>query len=138
MGGTKTTLGTTGGSSAGGSTGGNNTVGIVGSACSPNGAYGCAANASVHQVVCVNGAWATNGTCASGLLCDSLPGPSVGTCQTVVPECSGKNPQDSVCNGQNVEICGPDLVTVTVAHTRTNQTCVSGACTGVCAPKQTQ
>ncbi len=137
-------LGGTRGNSSGGATfaggtgetSGNSTIGTVGSQCAPNGAYGCSTHASAHLVVCANGTWATNGTCASGQLCDSQPGSTVGTCQNIVAECSGKNPGDSVCNGQNVETCGLDLVTVTVVQTCTNQTCVNGACQGVCAPGQ--
>jgi hypothetical protein len=70
--------------------------------------------------------------CGTAQVCHS------GICQNIVAECAGKKPGDSVCNGQNVETCGADLVSATVTQTCTNQTCVNGACQGVCGPLQTQ
>ena len=115
------------------------TIGAKGTCCVQAGAYGCSANASKSKVVCINGIWTANGDCDSGQLCDTHGGGTAGSCQNIVTECDGKNPGDNVCNGQTVETCGPDLVTVTVAQacTGSTPTCLNGACVA-CSPSKTQ
>lgn len=116
----------------------NGNIGTLGAPCGPDGLYGCADRASAHQVVCSEGKWKAYKDCAEGLLCDTRSGSTAGTCRSIVAECQGRTGGDRVCSGQNVEICGPDLVTATTSKTCANQACVSGACQGVCAPGQKQ
>ncbi|MGC4091037.1 MAG: SUMF1/EgtB/PvdO family nonheme iron enzyme [Polyangiaceae bacterium] len=112
-------------------------IGTVGSPCPINGAYGCAGNAQRGQVVCVDGRWASNGSCASGQTCNTT-GANIGFCDAILTECSGKAPGTTVCVGQEVQRCGPDLSTLESVQACKNQACVAGACTGVCAPKDTK
>jgi sulfatase modifying factor 1 len=111
------------------------TVGTVGACCVENGAYGCSGNASVHKALCSNGTWIANGDCSPGQYCDTRPGGTAGSCQSIVVECAGKHPGDTVCRGQTIASCGPDLVTTTVVKTcdSTTPVCLNGACVA-CSP----
>jgi hypothetical protein len=130
-GGAAGTGGTSSDGSAGtGGTGGDGTaVGTLGQPCSPNGSHACAGHAQREQLVCAGNSWAGNGTCAAGNNCDTAPGPSAGSCEPVVTECSGKSFGDVVCRGLDRLACGLDLVTTTAMDTcAAGTTCTSGSC----------
>ncbi|MGE5783609.1 MAG: hypothetical protein ACM3ZE_03430, partial [Myxococcales bacterium] len=118
------------------STGGAQSAAVIGKVSTPCDAteqqYGCADHAVAQAVVCRDGRWEINGICEYGQLCDSRPGSDAGTCKPIAAGCNGRTPGDSVCNGQTIEICGPDLVTVTVGAKCVSQSCSNGVCRGVC------
>jgi hypothetical protein len=92
----------------------------LGGACDMQGALGCNGNRSDTRVICdASHVWVANGTCASGQLCDSTPGPDVGTCKPIVAGCAGQQPGAVVCDGAIRRVCGLDLVT------STSMTCAS-------------
>lgn len=125
-----------GGNAALGDGGDNSTaIGALGQPCSSNGAYACAGHAQKGQLVCSQGEWTSLGVCSGSSNCDTAPGSSAGSCQPIVAECAGMQPGDLVCKGQDVEECGPDLVTTSVTETCTDQACVDGACQGTCEPE---
>lgn len=115
------------------------TIGSPGTCCPPEASYGCSANRSVHKVLCINGLWTANGDCDANKFCDTRPGVNAGACKSEIAECSGKDPGDAVCNGQSVETCGPDLVSVTKVQTCDGATpvCLDGACVA-CKPNDTR
>lgn len=103
--------------------------------CSASGAGACLGHAGAQPAVCNGSTWQpVTKLCGTGTLCDTTPGPNAGTCQLVVAECQGKQPDKLVCRGQDVRMCGPDLVTAPVTVTCTGQACVNGLCQGVCTP----
>lgn len=114
-------------------------LGALGTACSGVGTLACNGHGQKLTLVCgADGRWAANVTCGAGQLCDSRPGLDQGTCAAVVPLCATSQPNAFVCDGQQRVQCGPDLVSSSVVATCTDQACVGGACTGVCAPNTKQ
>lgn len=114
---------------------GTGAVGAPGCPCSDAGTLACSGNAQNVTLICSEGTWAQNQTCASGQLCDTAAGINQGTCQPIDPSCTGASPGANVCsNGTTVVKCGPDLVSDTPVTTCANEACVSGGCTGVCTP----
>lgn len=130
--------GTTTGAGAGGSTA-EPGLGKLGDPCPEVGVLACKEHAQKSQLICgPDKKWESNGTCNGDTFCDTSTGVGQGTCKPLVALCAGKNPGDSVCDGQKRVKCGPDLVTTEELDSCVNQTCVSGVCVGACAPGQTR
>jgi hypothetical protein len=90
-------------------------VGVLGTPCSPPGSLACAGNYQKLTVLCNgDGEWEPNETCGTDLVCDSTPGPNVGTCQPVAAECEA-GPGTTFCSADESSrvICGPDAVNMT-------------------------
>lgn len=128
-----------GGMSGGGGVPDGTAIGSLGATCDKNGALACAGHAKRVQLICQNGVWQSNGTCAGSNLCDSTPGDNAGSCQPMISECSGQTAGFRFCRGTDAELraCGLDLVTATVLQSCT-YVCASGTCTGECHPKAKQ
>ena len=117
---------------------GTGAVGTLGCPCSTTGEAACNGNAQKLALLCSGGVWVPDGTCPSGQLCDSQLGSNQGTCQPIDAACASATPGQDVCsNGTTAVQCGPDLLSDSPVATCTLQTCVSGACTGYCAPGNT-
>ena len=125
-----------GASGTGGGTNDGTAVATSGAPCSLGGSTACAGHNQTDRLICGTGFWQSNGTCGAGTRCATTPGTAAGSCQTIVSECSGKTPGDTVCRGLDRLACGPDLVTTTPVDTCAGG-CVSGTCTG-CTPGATQ
>ena len=121
---------------------GTGAVATLGASCASPASLACAGHAQKVTLICSGSplTWTENPpVCGSGQLCDSQPGPNQGTCAAVDPLCSGMTPGALVCSdATHVATCGPDLVSHVVSSTCTDQTCVAGSCTGVCASGQTR
>ncbi len=98
------------------------TIGSVGDPCSPQGAYGCAGNNQRYQLRCDGGVWQSFGQCPSDERCDTSES-NAGLCEPVLPQCVGKQPGDTVCDGE----CGPDLLTIEDAE-NCDGVCVNEVC----------
>src|SRR6478609_4925870 len=86
--------------------------------CSSKGASACVEHAGAQRLACDGKIWQAGTTCAADELCDS----SDGSCAAIVSECSAQQPGAVVCRDDTRLVCGPDLVTVSVAET----------CVGLC------
>ena len=116
---------------------GTGVVGILGCPCSSSGMLACNGNAQAVNLICSQGSWILNQTCAGASLCDSR----LGTCQPIDPLCSGTTAagQNVCATSTSVTKCGPDRVFDTVGQSCSGATptCLNGACVA-CAPTATQ
>ena len=112
-------------------------LGVLGCPCSSPGQLACNGNAQKVTLICNAGTWTYSQTCPVGDNCNSGSGLNQGLCLAIDPLCASAVPGQNVCsNATTVVQCGPDLVSDLPVETCTNQTCVSGACAGVCGPTQ--
>ncbi|MBI2395465.1 MAG: hypothetical protein HYV09_38205 [Deltaproteobacteria bacterium] len=109
---------------------------VLGEACVVPGALACAGHAQEALLVCDGVRWIGNGTCAKPQLCDTRPGPTLGSCQDPDPRCVGRAPGETFCDGRLRGVCGPDLLDATVAECASAEHCDrgSGAKCAVCIP----
>jgi len=91
--------------------------------CDAAGRTVCAGIASADRLSCDGSKWQPGSVCPQGKLCDS----SSGSCAKVIPECVTVKPGDTVCRGDTVLKCGPDLVT-TDEGKLCDGVCKDGAC----------
>jgi cysteine-rich repeat protein len=104
--------------SMGGSSGGTPLPPALFGACSAAGRTVCAGVASAERLSCDGSKWQPGSVCPDGKLCDS----SSGACAKIIGECTTVKPGDSVCRGDILLKCGPDLVSTDEAK----------PCDGVC------
>jgi len=134
---------TEGGSSSGGEplsgssgSGSSTSSGSSNGACTP-GATECASGTEV-QACTASGQWGTTTTCGTRQRCTGSAGSAACVCNTD-PVCTSAS---NVCaSGSTVANCVQDdsgCFYEASTATCSDQTCVSGACTGVCAPGQTR
>jgi hypothetical protein len=124
QGGTAGQAGGTGGQSGSAGNGGAGMVGMLGTQCSPPGALACAGNYQKLTVLCGgDGTWQPNQTCGDDAFCDSMPGPSVGTCQPVAAGCED-GPGTTFCDDADL----PRLVRCTADAVRTSIESCNGMC----------
>ena len=90
----------------------------------------CAGPAQKQRLRCEDGTWRDNGVCSAQQNCDQTGG----SCQDVVAECAGKQPNSKICVGDSVQRCGPDLVSIEEL-TACDGKCVSVNDGADCAPK---
>jgi hypothetical protein len=123
----------TGGADAGFDAGvaGGTAVGKLGDPCSPAGASACAGPSQKDVLSCTSGKWASAPACSATTNCDTTAGPSAGSCQPIVTECTGKTPGTTFCRSKERLECGPDLITAKSLET-CPFLCTAGACTGEC------
>lgn len=88
----------------------NTGIATAGEPCAQEQDRACSGHAAVGKLVCSGGAWVGNGSCDGNTRCDSQPGATLGTCQTIASGCVGKNPGDLVCDGTTRERCDVDLL----------------------------
>jgi cysteine-rich repeat protein len=95
----------------------------VGQSCSQLLELRCAGAHQKQVLLCdTSGVWQEVETCSSTQNCDR----SSAACAEIVPQCQGNEPGFVFCAGQELRICGPDLVTVETSLCW--GACVSGAC----------
>jgi hypothetical protein len=126
-----------GGESGTGPAGGNGGEGNAANECDVEGHIGCSGQASPERLRCTNGRLVPHTACSDGELCDSGSDPS-GECRPVPPECLGREPLETFCDGSVRKGCGPDLVSVESTECESNVLCMLGtglAC-GVCVTDQ--
>lgn len=80
---------------------------ILFGACSRKGASACEDHASARRLACDGHHWQAGVTCPAAQLCNS----GDGTCAPIVAECESATPGAAVCRGDQVLVCGSDLVT---------------------------
>jgi formylglycine-generating enzyme len=118
--------------------GSSDTRSAIGCPCGPDDQLACNGDAQSQTLICSRGVWTLRSTCPPGENCDSRIG-AQGTCAAVDPTCANATPGQSVCSSPTTAVrCGPDLVSETSLVTCSSQACVSGKCTGVCAPSATR
>jgi|GEM_PF-5195192 len=101
--------------------------------CSTVGALNCVGHAQKGMMMCDGAKWVPNGACTGTLLCDTMPGPTQGTCVQPIANCANQQPGYSYCSGTNNKItCGPDLLTV--SGEICPFVCAAGQCSGECTP----
>jgi hypothetical protein len=83
---------------------------LMGMTCEEEGAKGCAQPDGMRSLLCRDGRWQDAGACARTERCDSLPGPTFGSCQPMIGLCLGKQEGDAVCDGWTRRRCGTDLL----------------------------
>ncbi len=105
---------------------------VLNGACSTVGALHCVGHAQKGMMMCDGSKWVPNGACSGTLLCDTMPGPSQGTCVAPLANCANQVPGYSYCSGNSKVTCGPDLVTV--SGETCPFICSAGQCTGECVP----
>jgi sulfatase modifying factor 1 len=126
-------LGGTDGSGGADGTGGSgpvpSTIGSVGEACVPNGAFACAGYDQRLQLRCEAGEWAIFGSCSSSERCDTREG-NGGLCEPIAEECADAEPGEGVaCLDGLPQVCGADRVSVEDGPACEGETgCVNGAC----------
>jgi formylglycine-generating enzyme required for sulfatase activity len=117
-------------------------VAAISTPCPKPAALACADHAGKVTLICSGNppVWTANTTCGNAQFCDSRPGPNQGTCAVGDPVCTILPPGATTCSADRTTIvtCGPDLVSNIPVAACPNQTCVAGACSGVCAPSQTR
>jgi hypothetical protein len=104
---------------AGGNAGGG------GAECEVEGHVGCAGEASPERLRCESGRLVPYTACPDGELCDNGSEPS-GECLPVPPECVGREPLETFCEGNVRTGCGPDLVSVESTECASNVLCMLG------------
>jgi len=82
----------------------------LGAPCTQAGLLGCAGHAQKLQLLCDGTKWVSNGVCPDQKLCDTRPGPTLGSCQDPDPRCIGRSPGETYCDGATRITCGPDLL----------------------------
>lgn len=92
-------------------------------ACTVVGKTVCEGVAASGRLSCDGSKWQPGAVCPDGELCDS----GSGACAKIVAECAAVKPGDSVCRGDMLLKCGPDLVTTDAGKT-CDGTCTNGAC----------
>lgn len=114
-----TTMNTGGVTSGGGTAGDSSSAGVGGEDVASAGAAGAAAEtceenrveclgaAQTQRRTCKNGAWQSAPACTNGDLCDSRDG----SCAPIAAGCKAHAPGALTCDGENLTVCGPDLVT---------------------------
>ncbi len=90
--------------------------------CADEGARQCAAAAETTVLECSGGFWVLAETCARGELCDTAKA----ACAPIAAGCERVAPGSSFCEGNELVVCGPDLVTV--RRQTCDGRCASGAC----------
>jgi sulfatase modifying factor 1 len=116
-------------------------VAVLGQPCSKVATLACAGNFQKVTLICGGNppTWTAGPICPNGQFCDSRSGSNQGTCQAVDPLCASLTPGELACSdATHTVLCGPDLVSDTPVATCANQTCISGKCSGPCAPNQMQ
>ena len=91
--------------------------------CPAKGMLACADHAGVQRLACDGAHWQLAPSCATEQFCDSTNG----QCATIVTECAAVAPGATVCRGDLVLTCGPDLVTASEG-----ETCLGRCKAGVC------
>jgi hypothetical protein len=123
-------------------------IGAVGASCAADKPNACVGPVSMGTLVCTNGAWAAGPQCAATERCDTAPGATQGTCLPMLNLCSGKLPNDVICDAYTRRKCGNDLVRFEAfdcqehAHCEATQGAVTCACdlnykadgAGACVP----
>lgn len=112
--------------------GGEQPIGANGEACCTPNELACAGHAQKLVLICdpTSMTWKALQSCSGKQLCDTTPGFTQGSCQEPVALCIGQDPGGKVCDGDQLLVCGPDLVTAEV--TDCLYACVSGSCVGEC------
>jgi len=105
---------------------------VLNGACSTVGALSCVGHAQKGMMMCDGTKWVPNGACSGTLLCDTMPGPSQGTCVSPVANCANQQPGYSYCTSTTKVTCGPDLLTV--SGETCPFVCATGQCAGECVP----
>lgn len=100
--------------------------------CTTVGALNCVGHAQKGMMMCDGTKWVPNGACAGSQLCDTMAGPTQGTCVAPVSNCANQQPGYSYCSGNSKVTCGPDLLTV--SGETCPFACSAGKCTGECVP----
>jgi len=110
--------GGSGGADPGGGEGGSDST----EPCSDEGERKCAGMAEATVLECTGGFWTIAETCARGELCDSTEA----SCAPIAAGCERVAPGAAYCEGNELVVCGPDLVTV--ERETCEGRCASGAC----------
>lgn len=94
----------------------------------------CNGAAQKLRLICTNGEWKSNGSCASDENCVQANG----ACAKIVSGCAGKSQGFTFCEGvDELRTCGTDLVSA--ASKTCAGTCAAGACVAAsCGDKKTQ
>lgn len=128
------------GGGSGGASGGEAGAGGAGTPqleCDDEGALRCVARAATGREVCRDGEWRAADPCSDGELCDTSAD-EPGTCAPIVPECVGRAPGASFCEGATRVTCGPDLVTASREECPSVQHCTlaTGPECAACLPNE--
>lgn len=105
-------------------------LGTVGEGCSAEGNHACAGTNQQQRLICAGGKWAELGACPADERCDSRLS-NAGECEPVLPACIGLTPGTAIatCDGNQRQVCGPDLVTLDNAAACAHGTgCLGGVC----------
>lgn len=105
---------------------------VLGSPCAIVGALNCVGHAQKGMMMCDGTKWVPNGACSGTLLCDTMPGPTQGTCVAPIANCANQQPGYSYCSSNTKVTCGPDLLTI--SGETCPFVCTAGQCTGECVP----
>ena len=99
----------------------------LGQPCSTDAALACAGEAGKHMLVCDGSSWRSNGTCDATHNCNRV----TGTCAPIASACTGRSPNQAVCDADEMVVCGPDLVTF--SKVECDGACVEGEGPARCA-----
>jgi len=116
-----------GGSSTGGRAGTGGEPVEVPDDCAAAGPVVCDADNPTRQLVCREGAWEAR-DCPTGEGCE----PASGSCLPIAAGCEGHAPGDAICSDDEVLVCGPGLVSATLAEVCEGQ-CVVTTSGAACA-----
>ncbi|MET0385731.1 MAG: hypothetical protein ABW321_07215 [Polyangiales bacterium] len=94
----------------------------------------CARHVTQERVKCDGATWQPLDRCERLERCDTLGGPSAGTCRSIAAACSGKQPAATTCVSEaQTGVCGADLVSVEPGELcPAPQTCDEGVCSCAC------
>lgn len=116
-----------------------------GGVCSERGRLACRDHASKETLECDGARWKLGPKCSNEMRCSTSDDSTLGKCTAIPMLCSDLKPGDRTCSGQNVVVCGIDLLTVDPADTcdGVNAICINGQCScplkcnGTCVDPQT-
>lgn len=89
---------------------GTQAVAKAGTSCTEAGSIVCAAPATVDRLACVNDIWVPTDKCSNKMHCNSTSVVHAGSCQQIVEACEAASADKSVCVGDEVHVCGVDLL----------------------------
>jgi cysteine-rich repeat protein len=103
---------------------------MLGDPCAVNGALACHGAAQRLRLLCDGGVWRTNGTCVASENCDQRSG----VCAPIVTGCVGLTPGQRYCTNDELDQCGPDLVTSDFVAACSGR-CTATSSSASCAPE---
>lgn len=114
-------------------------IAAYGEPCQTKGAKACDGHNSVQPLYCsLAGIWELGTACLGDMRCQTAAdSPHVGTCQSIVSACLGREPGSLVCDGTERRKCGVDLLSYEDAPCAEYASCESGPGDATCkCPEQ--